>query len=292
MKVFYKGIMQEIGPILDSYTKQVAAIKKSNLHDIKILNEGLHLSIDTLNQFRKLLRTKKYFSTIDKEILFFKVVKPYINGRIKFFSKVRRFLFERPNADIAQQIIYVSLLIDKLEKHKLRNLEFYQYMKQSNTLLDHIYFVRGVDRLDFPVDTSHYYTDPEFSTSHDNLAAQVISYELLTNYYQRELLYLRKLNESIALEEPKSYTFNKISWTASKTDLVELLYALHSAGAIKNGQVEISKMAEACNNLFDINLNNFYKTYSEIKNREKDTTKFLDYLKQCLLNRIDHDDAQ
>ena len=44
--------------------------------------------------------------------------------------------------------------------------------------------------------------------------------------------------------------------------------------------------------LFDINLNNFYKTYAEIKNREKDTTKFLDQLKMSLERRIDLDDAK
>ncbi|WP_262508293.1 RteC domain-containing protein [Winogradskyella epiphytica] len=217
-------------------------------------------------------------------------MKPCINVRIEFFSKVRRFIFEKPNADILQQIDYVTYLIAKLEKHKLRNLEFFQYMKQSNSMLDHIYFVREVDRLDFPVDTTHYYTDPEFSTSHDNLAAQVICYDLLSKYYHKELNYLRKLNENIADEE-RPPAFNRIAWTASKTDLVELLYALHSLGAIRNGQVEISKMAEACTGIFDINLNNFYKTYAEIKNRGKDTTKFLDHLKISLQKRIELDEV-
>ena len=51
-------------------------------------------------------------------------------------------------------------------------------------------------------------------------------------------------------------------------------------------------MAEVCDMLFDINLNNFYKTYAEIKNREKDTTKFLDQLKVSLEKRIDPENAK
>ena len=292
MGKFKNQPMQHIGQIIQKYKKQVEQIEQSNLRNLTVLNDGLILSIDTLNQLRKELRAKERFIKQGDEIHFFKTDKPFINGRIKFFSKVRRFIFEKPNASIVKQIDYAIGMIDKLEKHKMRNLEFFQYARHCNTSLDHIYFVRGNDKLDFPVDTSHYFTDPEFSTSHDNLAAQVISYDLLSNYYQLELKSLRKQNENIIVEEISPAILNGLSWTASKTDLVELIYALHSSGAIRNGQAEISKMAEVCATLFDIKLNNFYKTYAEIKNREKDTTKFLDQLNMSLEKRIDLDNAK
>ncbi|WP_241492546.1 RteC domain-containing protein [Lacinutrix himadriensis] len=232
------------------------------------------------------------FRNQEDEIYFFKEVKPFIIGRINFFSQVKQFTCEKPNAGIRKQMDFVCALIDKLEQQKIRNLEFFQYTKYSSTSLDHIYFVRGKDKLEFPVDSLHYCTDPEFSTSHDNLAAQVISYDLLSNYYQFELKSLRIQNENIAVKEISPAILNGLSWTASKTDLVELLYALHSSGAIRNGQAELSKMAEVCATLFDLKLNNFYKTYAEIKNREKDTTKFLDQLKTSLEKRIDLDNAK
>ena len=172
--------MKHITQIIENYKNQVEAIEQSNLKNIEVLNEGLNLSIDTLNKLRRRLRSVDCFMNKEEEIHFFKTDKPFINGRIKFFSKVRRFISERPTASIAKQIDYVLSAIDKLENHKMRNLEFFQYAKHCNTSLDHIYFIRGNDRLDFPVDTSHYFTDPEFSTSHDNLAAQVISYDLLS----------------------------------------------------------------------------------------------------------------
>jgi hypothetical protein len=284
--------MQHIKHIIGNYKERVLQIEESNLRDLEVLKQGLDLSVKTLNKLRKRLRASDCFLSQEEEIHFFKIDKPFINGRIKFFSKVRRFISEKPTACITKQINYVSTVIDKLENHKMRNLEFFQYTRQCNDALDHIYFVRGNDRLDFPVDTSHYFTDPEFSTSHDNLAAQVISYDLLSNYYELELQYLNKQDENITIEEIRPAILHGLSWTASKTDLVELIYALHSAGAIKNGQVELSKMAEVCAMLFDINFNNFYKTYAEIKNREKDTTKFLDQLKVSLEKRIDLDNAK
>jgi len=284
--------MQHISQIIERYKKEIIKIEESNLRNLSVLNDGLNLSVQTLNKLRKQLRTKDNFFTQEEEISFFKYDKPFINGRIKFFSKVRRFIAEKPNASITKQIKYVHSAIDKLEKHKMRNLEFFQYTRQCNNTLDHIYFVRGKDNIDFPVDTSHYFTDPEFSTSHDNLAAQVIGYDLLSNYYDLELEYLNKKKDNIIIEEVSPAILNGLSWTASKTDLVEIIYALHSAGAIRNGQAELSKMAEVCATLFDLNLNNFYKTYAEIKNREKDTTKFLDHLKRSLEKRIDLDNAK
>lgn len=284
--------MQHINKIIKKYKEEVLKIEESNLRNLTVLKEGLDLSVNTLNKLRKHLRSDDCFLSTEEEIHFFKHSKPFINGRIKFFSKVRRFISEKPNASISKQIKYLSIVIDKLENHKMRNLEFFQYTRQCNDALDHIYFMRGNDKLDFPVDTSHYFTDPEFSTSHDNLAAQVISYDLLSNYYDLELQYLRKQNDNIIVEEVSPAILNGLSWTASKTDLVELIYALHSASAIRNGQAELSKMAEVCATLFDINLNNFYKTYAEIKNREKDTTKFLDHLKLSLEKRIELDNAK
>jgi Rps23 Pro-64 3,4-dihydroxylase Tpa1-like proline 4-hydroxylase len=284
--------MQDSIQIITNYKIQVAKIEQSDLKNIEVLNEGLNLSVNTLNKLRRRLRATDCFISKEEEIHFFKTDKPFINGRIKFFSKVRRFISERPTASIAKQIDYVLGSIDKLENHKMRNLEFFQYARHCNVSLDHFYFIRGNDRLDFPVDTSHYFTDPEFSTSHDNLAAQFISYDLLSNYYELELQYLKRQDENITIEEISPAILNGLSWTASKTDLVELIYALHSSGAIRNGQAEISKMAEVCATLFEINLNNFYKTYAEIKNREKDTTKFLDLLKMSLEKRIGLDNAK
>ncbi|WP_179374372.1 RteC domain-containing protein [Winogradskyella wichelsiae] len=284
--------MLHITPIVEQYKNQLEQNKNQNLQDINVLTQELELSINTLNQLRVLLRTKECLFNQEAEIYFFKVIKPFVNGRIKYFSKIRQFIFERPNAGIKKQAKYVCLLIDELEKQKIRNLEFFHYIKHNSSSLDHIYFVRGDCKLNFPVDTSHYFSDPEFSTSHDNLAAQVVCYDLLSVYYQKELHALTNQNINMKREEHNPLMSCDLSWTASKTDLVELMYALHSAGSIRNGQVEISKMVEVCAELFDLNLNNVYKTYAEIKNREKDTTKFLDQLKMSLEKRIDLDNAK
>ncbi len=51
-------------------------------------------------------------------------------------------------------------------------------------------------------------------------------------------------------------------------------------------------MANVCSTLFDIDLGNVYKTYSEIKSRGIDKTKFLDKLKASLETRMDYEDSK
>jgi hypothetical protein len=65
-----------------------------------------------------------------------------------------------------------------------------------------------------------------------------------------------------------------------------LLYGLNAVGAIRNGQAEMKKLVEVCKVIFGIDLGNVYKTYSEIKLREKEPTKFLDLMKMNLIQKI------
>lgn len=77
--------------------------------------------------------------------------------------------------------------LKKLESQKRKNLKFYQYYKHNNTYLDHLYFLRENKQLQlFSTDIS-VYLDSEFYTSHDTLAAEVITYNLLTNFYKQEI---------------------------------------------------------------------------------------------------------
>ncbi len=138
---------------------------------------------------------------------------------IKFNLKdVQLWRLQKPSGSIETKRNYIDSIISKLEYHKTKNLDFLRYYSQGDTHLDRYYFLRGNDNLTLISDTSHYYTDPEFSTSHDNLAAQVISYDLLSNYYQLELKSLRKQNENskslhISKRHPTHYWKKWTLWT-------------------------------------------------------------------------------
>jgi hypothetical protein len=79
-----------------------------------------------------------------------------------------------------------------------------------------------------------------------------------------------------------------LDWTTSKTDLVELMNALVAAKAINHGDVEMKKIADAFEELFQIDLGDFYRSFTELKNRSN-PVKFLEKLSDALMFKIDND---
>jgi len=180
--------------------------------------------------------------------------------------------------------------LKKLEAKKRKNLEFYRYYKHKSTFLDHIYFLRENKQLElFSTDIS-IHLDSEFYTSHDTLAAEVIAYDLLTNFYKKEINTLKNISSGIFDDNNKALK-TSLQWTASKTDLVELIYALKVSGAINTGNINTKDLITELSKVFNIEIPNSYKTYSEIKNRSQERTKFLNKLTTNLQEKLDHDDG-
>jgi len=283
--------MNTIVKLIDDYSNNLKEIGKSNCEDTVKLEQGISISKKTLNLLRLKIRSQRFISK-KAEIKFFKHQKPFVHARLIYFIHRFNFYSDKPKSHINEQRKYIKSLLKKLEAKKNKHTEFYRYYVNDDTSLDAVYFLRGNQQLEIFYNGEHFDKDPEFSTSHDYEAAKVRAYKLLTTFYTGELEQL-KIKESQQIgAEVKPTILNDISWTASKTDLVELIYALFASGAIKNGNAELKKAVKVCKLLFDIDLGNIYKTYSEIKAREKDQTKFLDYIKMCLIKKIDAEYAK
>lgn len=176
--------------------------------------------------------------------------------------------------------------LNKLDCNSCINLDFVKYYKLDENKFDHLFYLRDNNQFDMFIDPSYHSEDPEFSTNHDNLVAQLITNELIKTYFSKELKLLLNKDSKVIIEEVKPSIFKNLSWTGTKTELVELIYALTATDSINNGQAEIKQTVEICKELFNIDLGNIYKTYSEIKAREKDLTKFLNKLIRNLVNKI------
>ncbi|MEZ4801713.1 MAG: RteC domain-containing protein [Gelidibacter sp.] len=279
----------EINRLLEDFKSKIIIVEESDFTEFSIIEKGIKISRDHLQKLRLLVREYD-FETINDEIYFFKHQKPFIYSRLKFYAKLYNFLIEKPQGSIKSQRKFIDNEILKLQEHYSKNLDFIKYIREDSTTLDQFYFVRGKDNLNLISDTSHFYTDEEFSTSHDDAVAKIMAYDLLINHYNRELI---KLGQ--ALEGPKMADSNcsniNMEWTASKTDLVELIYALQASGAIKDGRAAIKVMATTCEQIFNLDLGNFYKTYLEIKARKMDRTSFINHLKTSFENKMNMDDS-
>jgi hypothetical protein len=62
---------------------------------------------------------------------------------------------------------------------------------------------------------------------------------------------------------------------------------LHSAGVINNGNTEIKEVAGVFERMFNVKLDEYYRTFSDIQMRKTSRTKFLDILREALIKRMD-----
>jgi hypothetical protein len=92
----------------------------------------------------------------------------------------------------------------------------------------------------------------------------------------------------------KNYPLRKqhLSWTSSKTALTELIYALHSKSVFNNGNADIKQIAQSFESFFSIDLGDFYHTYLELKNRKINRTKFIDSLREGLMQKMEEEDER
>lgn len=279
-----------IQTILENYKEEIKVVEESNLDDFNNVEKGIFISRQYLQQLRICVRENEF---VDKqnEIIFFKKHKPYVYSRLKFYAKLYNFLINRPAGTIKSQQDFIDSEINRLQESNRRNIDFIKYYREGSELLDEFYFLRGKDKISLVSNTSHFYTDAEFSTSHDNAIAKIMAYDLLISHYSEELNNLRGLSYGIPNKLNTLSNGERLGWTASKTDLIELIYALQASGAIKSGTAGIKEMACACEDIFELKLGNVYRTFLEIRERKIDQTKFIDRLKATLLRRMEETDG-
>ena len=279
----------KINKTLQQFREEIKPIENSNLNDFSNVECGIKISRKYLQCLRVLIR-ENGFRDVEGEIKFFKKQKPYIYSRLKFYARLYNFLVERPAGSLKSQRNFIDAQIKKLQNYHKRNIDFVKYYYEKETILDHFYFVRGNDNLNLVSRAFHFYTDAEFSTSHDNAVAQIMAFDLLINHYNQELV---SLGMAKALNNPSELCSQlNLKWTASKTDLVELIYALQASGAIRDGAAGIKEMATTCEQIFGLDLGNYYKTYIEIKARKFERTNFISKLKIKLESKMLKDDIK
>ncbi|SIQ16477.1 RteC protein [Maribacter ulvicola] len=178
--------------------------------------------------------------------------------------------------------------IEKLQTYFNDNLDFYHYYRREATVFDEQYFLRGKADIRLFPDSFHFFVDEEFATSHDSTVASILAYDLLIVHLKREIDKLENNGNYASLRLLQSKT--KITWTAHKIYLIELIYALHSTDVINNGTVDIKDIAYFVEKTFKVDLGDYYRAFLEIRMRKNGRTKFLDILKKQLTKRMDDTD--
>lgn len=239
------------------------------------------LIINSLSELKKYV-LKNGFKNIEQEIYFFKHQKPVIVSKLIYYNAIYKIESKKPNETKSAKK-YINAELKKLKKFFDNNLEFYKYYRTNNTFIDDQLFVREKYDIKLNLDTFYFETDHQFSTSHDYKAAKIIANDLIQVYLEDQL------NSNNRKKNPNSSPLN---WTGSKTALTELIYALYIQGTFNNGNADIKLIAKTFESTFDIDLGDFYHTFMELKSRKINRTKFLDSLRNVLMNKMDEMDGR
>ena len=226
------------------------------------------------------LELKRYvlkykFKTVEEEIEFFKTIKPIFISQLWYHKKLFKIRLVESFNDTETRIRYYRRILKSLENYMLKNSEFYHNTFSHINHMDEKYFTRGTalkQRIE---------NDERFSTLGDEKVTRILTNELIKVYVFE------------AMQKIKSGLDNKIpniSWTGSKTDLIELIYGLHASGVFNKATADLKQIASYFEAVFNVSLGNYYRTFQEICLRKSGQTNFLDQLRTDLISKIEEKD--
>ena len=271
--------------ILAQFRREFGELK-TNASDFKTeIKECYRLCNRTLNEMRKAI-VENGFNDEDEEIRFFKEIKVEPMSFLMYYAEVSSYMANRPKNQDQDSLKYIKRQIGRVDDFLTKHIEFLIYMETKDTHLDPYYFTREYLRNNMNMHRYPYLKDEEFDTDKDYLLAKIRGWGMYVAYLKREqdsLLNGMDRNGDAPSE-------NKLIFTGTPAQRVELSCAFEAAGVFNNGTATITEIARGLKPIFGGSEYEVYKKRNEIRNR-KDQTIFLDLLKRALLNRFDQDDA-
>ena len=274
MNDFFNGTISKLEAAIDT-------MEIERDYSLQRIEAAIYLILECLSDLKTYVQ-KNGFKAIDEEIHFFKHQKPLIVAKLIYYNAIYKIESKKPNGSKALRK-HLNKELNNLKKFFDSNLDFYKYYRTNNTSLDEKLFVRGKHDIKLCLDTGCFQSDHTFSTSHDYKVAKIIASDLIQVYIENQL------NNHDRDGTHKSH--KKLKWTASKAAIIELIYSLHYQGVFDNGNADIRLIAKYFEDVFNINLGNFYQTYLELRSRKMNQTKFLDTLRETLIRKMDEQDA-
>ena len=235
----------------------------------------------------KMLFFKENFKSQEQEIEFFKNVKPKFTSKLIYYNIIYKIEARLPNGGGRVVKIYIKNELEKIKDYFYKNHEFNRYHRTGSDYLDIKYYVRGAIDIKLAIDSFYFEADQNFATSHDFKLAKIMAHDLVQLYLEDKL----RAIDYKALKEKSQLNHNsKLTWTASKVALIELLYALQSQSAFNSGRADLKEIMDHFEKTFDIDLGQYRRTFLEIRARKSERTKFINTLRVTLKKRMDDSD--
>lgn len=216
------------------------------------------------------------FSDEAEEIRFFKYYKPALTGRLLYYYRVYQIESSCPACHEIAAAYYRKAMARAGEVIE-RYLPFYQYYRSKATYRDSYYFTCKRHELSPESGSLVLDEEAEFSTGYDMLAARLISVEMLLDYLNRKI--------SQPPREADTAIGKAHHWTGTKISAIQIIYGIHAAGSVDNGNAEIGELVLLFEKAFHIDLGDVYHAFGRLRGQQNPTA-YLDEMKEKLLKRM------
>jgi hypothetical protein len=279
MKLFSQSLLSELEHQLDKIHLEMQ-------EPVQYAEESIKISISILEKLKTYCLNYK-FQDKNEEIEFFRNIKPTFAAKLIYYNEIYTIETNKPYGSKKTLRKYYNTELLKLKTFFDENQEFYRYHRTNNRCLDKKYFIRGKYDIKLTLDSFYFQTDQRFSTSHDYKLAKILANDLIKSYLESEII---KLEHNSEQPHPTNLPSKKQKWTGSKVELIEIIYALHTEGVFNSGKSSLKEVVSYFESAFDISLGQFHRVFLEIRNRKTEKTKFINTLKNKLINRMDEAD--
>ena len=279
---------------IDSFSDSVYNEMENSLNTICVnetdtlqrLKLSSRIILNSIERLKKFIAGYDFIGAGD-EINFFKNIKPKFSSKLIFYQKAYEIQLYLPMAPVPDIKNYYLKELQKIATYLSDNKELLSYYRSNSTIFDEIYFLRRKPDSWLLLSLDDYETDLNFTTFYDHKISKIIAFGLLSEFINESI---NKVDQKNALTKANSSNASELVWTGSKVSLVELLYALQSAGSFNNGSIGIKTLASELQLLFNVDIGNYYRVFQEMRIRKSSRTSFMDQLKDRLVKRMDESD--
>lgn len=257
----------------DRLNKEIEKVSSSNQNDFD-KNEQCKMIL--VKYYKKLQSfAEKYnFKSEQEEIRYFKHLKPQILSEFLYYNKVTKMInFSQIQClEISEK--HLNYELKKVSDFYETHIDFISYINSGQTFSDEALFLRKNVKLSAIPSYLLLREDISHITNGGHLVVKLLLNRKIQNFILQEKSKQKQcLMGKIGQVQPAV-----LSWTNSKSDLIELIYSLHSFGAINNGNADIKEIVNEFERFFNINLGDPYRHFTNIKQRKKSPTSFLEQL--------------
>ena len=268
------------GELYRDMMQQVQQLALTSDHELPKAEQCFHIVETAMIKLRDFIY-QHTFTDEDKEIRFFKEIKPRFHAELVYYAELIHIEANKPFGSKELVTSFYRQVIQRLQVYFERRHTYYIYYRSQRKAEDRLLFLRKSDCVPV-VPEDNLDMDRTFSTIGSSWFSKFIGFERIIEHLLQRIDRIE--NGGNQLEQPHKHL---TVWTDSKAALVELAYALHARGSLNHGHADVKDIITELEYLFNVQLGNFYRTYFDMGIRKKSRTPYIDSLKETLERRMD-----